>query len=256
MPNTMNVARRGEARGGGMQIFSSPVWSALGVIVAIVFGVISVVYKRRSRKALAYEVLSNVSLVTVRQELLKDNPDAIEIRYHGTLVNDVRVLVMRIWNAGNVPIVPSDYHKPIMIVVDGKMLTAAITKSVPIELQNEVLDRAGLLPDNMSLVQLHPVLLNPGDSITIQVLLTDSLGVIDPRVHAVGVTNMEHVDRRERAKNRARLAYLAFFGFAGLVGIFSFWANQLHPSVDNLVIAVLYSVISVTGIAFVWFRIW
>lgn len=242
-----------------MQFLQSPIWVPLSVIVPILtfFGGIYVAWKVRKRKALVCEVLSNVPLVSVRQDLLGKDAEDIEIYYHGTPVKNVQVVVVRIWNAGNVSIAESDFVKPLELRFDGQVLTAAITQATPSQLRSEALDKASLkvYEDNVTAVQLQPFMLNKGDSMTLQVILTNSSGVVVPIARILEVPEIQSIGPGVRAAKRAKLFYRLLFGFSGIVGVLScidLFTRPITQNIPNVLYAGVLLLFSIGGLVFTW----
>lgn len=81
-----------------MQFIQSPIWIPLAVVVPILLSVggYYLERRRRSRKALVCEQEFDWPLVTVRDYLSENEADALEIRFHGKPVKDVRLVVVRV----------------------------------------------------------------------------------------------------------------------------------------------------------------
>jgi hypothetical protein len=70
--------------------------------------------------------------------------EALEIRYKGSPVHDVRLLVVRVWNSGNKEIVPTDYDEPLLLQFGGQLLTWDVIESTPLEALPKVKTAFGL----------------------------------------------------------------------------------------------------------------
>jgi hypothetical protein len=134
----------------------------LAIINAIVIAVIF--HWWRNRKALSYEVISDVPLFSIRQEI----KHRVEVMLDGNSVGNVHLVIVKIINDGRVPIEDKDFVVPITIKVDenSELLTPEITKTIPTDLP------AKLVKDDKS-VRIEPLMLNRGDSITVQVLASE-----------------------------------------------------------------------------------
>ena len=145
-----------------------------------------------------------------------ENVGKLEILFDGQPVFDAHIFVIEIRNTGNVPIISTDYEKPIEIVFAEKaeILSAAIVERVPENLG---------LTFGFSDVSTHikPALLNPNDSITLKFLLRDNSD--DPAVNAriVGISSIQKMELKsdeERVRIRVLLtANLILFGIAGVM---------------------------------------
>jgi len=86
-------------------IWRDPVWQFIGALAAILFGVVAVVsliiavkaYRlQNKRKELTYQIEVDTPLVSVDKTLKSD----VEIRYRGNVVENVRLVLIKIWNSG------------------------------------------------------------------------------------------------------------------------------------------------------------
>lgn len=158
-----------------------PVWQFVGVVLALAASVVLFLLQRR-RKALSYEVVSRTSLMSVKEEV----KGRVQILFDGTPVSDAHMMIMRVTNAGNVPIVPSDYLRPVKFGF-GEMvqiLSAEVMETSPHNIEASVEVDTGA-------VILTPVLLNGGDSITLKILLAQYEGKIDVDGRIVGVKHVQ-----------------------------------------------------------------
>lgn len=174
------------------------IWSLVVAIASILVGVGGIVVALwvRNRKGLAYEVISNVPIVTVVHDANNAVTQALEIRYNGSPVRDVRMVVIRVWNSGNVPIVPGDYEDPITLSFGGQMLACDVIDSTPKSIQYKVFAGGGTGPDRSSWT-FHPIMLNPGDCVTLQAILANFSDTISVDARIVGVSKIqEKLDTR------------------------------------------------------------
>lgn len=89
------------------------------------------------------------------------------VTFEGTTVPQVRVLTVRIRNAGNTPIKPADFAEPITFTLEeGQFLSYDVLDASPEEVD---VGLASLARDS---VQLPKILLNPGDQIRVAVITT------------------------------------------------------------------------------------
>jgi hypothetical protein len=115
---------------------------------------------------LAWEILADSPLVSVHEQ--KELKGRLEVWFDGQPVQrlDIRPVLVRIANAGNVAIATDDRHYP-PTVLFGKetgVLTADIDKTGPQTFQAERVQ----YPDR---VEIKPLLLNPGEYITLRLLV-------------------------------------------------------------------------------------
>jgi hypothetical protein len=188
------------------EILRDPVWQFIGVILAVVISCVGYLIQR-NRKKLVYEIVSRTRLVTKEEEI----KGSLQIVFEGKPVEDVRLLEIKIINSGNMPIVSSDYERPVSLFLgdQARILTATVSETFPQSLQATVESKG-------QAVVLSPVLLNGGDSITLKMLISH-LGrdiKVDSRI--AGVKEIHESDR-----GRVRFIVLILMGLAFTgVGIF------------------------------------
>jgi len=154
--------------------------------------------RQRRSKSISYEVLSCTPLLSVKEEI-KSN---LQILYKSKPVQQVHLVLVRIFNSGNMPIPTKDYEQPISLSFgeQSKILTAEIAEKEP-----------GNLPASIARgetgIILEPTLLNRADSVTLKMLVNEYDDItIDGRV--VGVKEIKQSSSRIR-----RLTYYAIAGF-------------------------------------------
>lgn len=156
--------------------------------------------------------------------------DLIEVRYGGETVADLFQGTIRVQNSGGLPIEDSALKRPIRIAMDQRLLSASIARTVPEGIE------AGVRIDGAAALLTFD-LLNPGDSIDIQIATDGDFGT--PRVSArvVGVKPV-----RVEPFSDAAEVYRPF-GFA-----LPFWLTIL-----GLVVVTLAGIVAAIGsVAFVY----
>lgn len=194
-----------------------------GVIVAIVGVIVTVIVtlRVRNRKDLLFEVVSDVPVVSVHEETKED----IEIRYKGKSVTDVRLVVWRLRNTGNVEIRPEDYITPIEVRFGGIHLDTQVLQTVPPDLKDVIVGSAGM--QDWTVITFGKVLLNPKDSITCRSLLSNLHGDITVTGRVAGVSSIRQVRKTgwdaaldgavEAASVTAKLFLFSFFPFSAVI---------------------------------------
>src|SRR5215207_9277121 len=99
-----------------MDLLRDPMWQFAGAVLSILAIAVSIILYllQRNRKELSYFIISKTPLVNVA----KDVGDKLEIRFDGKVVRAVHLIVVRIFNSGNVPILPIDFQRDVSIVFD------------------------------------------------------------------------------------------------------------------------------------------
>lgn len=200
----------GEARALMFEFLSDSMWQFLiGALIAIVTIIVSIAiyFKQRNRKRLSYEILSNTALLSVEEEVKNE----IQLSYKGKAIEGVKLVVLRIFNSGNVPVVSTDYEKPISIEfgTETRVLTAEVIKKSPPNLQSTI-----SIEDHV--VTLYPALLNPADSITTKMLVTKYEKGLEINSRIIGVSRIEELHEGSFL-TKAILAYVALLA-AWLLG--------------------------------------
>lgn len=217
-----------------MDALRDPIWGFIGVVVGTAV-TIMVAWRFRSHKALSYEIVSSGPLVTVTRNAKGEVTQDLEIRYKGNEVRDLQVVVVRLWNSGNVPIVETDYRKPIQFEFGGSLLAYDVIEAEPSHLRESGFNGAGSSPTHCG-VQLKPIDLNQGSSLTIQVLLTNFDGTIEPpKGYILGVRKIQPAGKSNRfaAWISAHLGILSLlYCLSGFLGFVYIGISGKHANVD------------------------
>src|SRR4051794_35191671 len=174
-------------------VAGSPVWGVLGpILAAIAIWVTLWLYRRqRTRKSLAYEI-KQIELVSLHRAAPKGR---IKILFDDEEIQHVHLVEARIENSGNVPVTKGDFEQPIVIGLgDGATaLTADVTETTPDDLRVEA------KPD-ADQVKIQPLLLNPGDCMTLKVFVRNFQGKVQCHYRIVGIPKMD--DAAMQRQNR------------------------------------------------------
>lgn len=139
------------------------------------------------KKTLAYSVLTNSGLVSSS----KHTKDTIQIVHKGNAVPNVRLVVVRIQNSGNLPIKPDDYIEPLSLrLPNSKILSSAIrdANSLGVTIEKERSDRSEIV--------LSKTLLNPKDFFDVKILLSGGAADLSVIGRIVGVTRIQNLTGR------------------------------------------------------------
>src|SRR5207248_570933 len=112
------------------------------------------------------------------------------IRFEKKAVSNLRLVILRISNSGDIPISPSDFIEPLCFEFGEKteILETNLLETNPINIT------ASFVQDQTS-VTLKPLLLNSEDSIKLKVLLTGTEGEITATARILGVKNVLKLNR-------------------------------------------------------------
>jgi hypothetical protein len=162
------------------------IWQFVGVILSIIAISVTVIiyFRQRKLKEISYEIISESSLLSVSKEV----EGKLQILLDGQPVKGVHLILFRIANTGNLPILPSDYLKNLNILFDGNanILSAEITNLIPKDIDTtiNVIDKS---------ISFSPSLLNSEDTIVLKVLVSEFNGNIDVVGRIAGIKNIKRL---------------------------------------------------------------
>ncbi|MBI5959066.1 MAG: hypothetical protein HY866_10050 [Chloroflexi bacterium] len=217
------------------------VLAVLGIIVAVIFGVITVVlsYRALQRKGLAYE-----DSATPLFQIGTEAKDRIQVLFDGKPVKKVHAVVIRVSNTGNIAIRKNDFEVPLCFrfgdaanVIDVKVQDKK-PENLPVIL-------AGSDNPSLSFVEIQSLLLNKKDTFTIKCLVAnyDSLKV-DGRIAEVS-----KIERRElldiSAPFRIKLSTLLIIWSLILINIFLLLRIDNVKNINELAVHAIFLTIEV-----------
>ena len=170
--------------------------------------------KTRQRKRLAYYAVSYV-LLRVEKEIT----EKLMILYENKTVQNIDLVEVKITNSGNVPIVPSDYERPIYVFLgeNAEILNFEVREKEPRNLQVEA--RARLKQGtNRNQVEVKPILLNPRDYFKLQFLVT-RLDKIEVDARIAGVKQVELSKETTAVAIKSAILSIAMFLCIAVLGI-------------------------------------
>lgn len=164
-----------------MEILRDPVWQSVGVLLAL-FVPLCIYLLQRQRKAVRFEVVTDIPLLTVREKSL----GGLQVTFNGAPMQAAGVIVVRFINAGNTPVVRADYESPISMEFPPSLsvLAAEVISSKPQQLAVE----ATIVG---STVNFSEVLLNSRDSFTCRVLVDGDPGPLKIGGRIAGVKEID-----------------------------------------------------------------
>jgi hypothetical protein len=181
-------------------ILGSPVWTVLATLLAAAAIWVSIwLYRRqRTRKSLSYEI-SVTELVSVHSAA-NDAKDRIRIFFDEEQIEQVHLVEARIENNGNVPVPSSDFEGPLVIELGegAAPLTVDVTNKTTPDLHGEAAYRK-------TAVALAPLLLNPGDGLTLKILTRNLQRKVECHYRIVGVTEMTDAAAQRESQGQRTL---------------------------------------------------
>lgn len=187
-----------------MELLRDPLWQFIGAVLALLALPTGfwIYLLQRARKEIAYGLLSSRRLISLSSDLR----DRVAITLDGKSVEDVHLLIVGIKNSGNVPILESDFlYSPSIRAENGtEFISAEISKVHPSNLQPSL----KLYPDRL---EVAPLLLNPGDYISVQALASGPSPKASPDFRIVGTSRTEPLLKSRPFSDRGDWGALAFW---------------------------------------------
>ncbi len=173
-------------------------------IVAIITAIIIayLVNWWRNRKSISYEILSNAPLLSAN-EVIRDR---IQILYDGSPVKNVHLLTLKVINDGRLPIVNSDFIKPLCFKFpeDAQILSFEVIDLKPNNLEVELTCK-----ENSLFVKTD--LLNSSDSITMKVIASSYKFDLNLYARIVGIKEVRRTNKMITSVRRAYGGLLVVF---------------------------------------------
>jgi hypothetical protein len=142
------------------------------------------------KKQLSYSLGRHDPLLNLKGLARND----LDISFGGHSAIDAFLVTVRIFNSGHIPINPADYQTPVSLLFNPgtQLLTVSIIETGPVDLEDRIKERDGKKQSLLQKVEderilLAPVLLNAGDSITIQILARNVTDKVKVTGHIYGV---------------------------------------------------------------------
>ena len=173
-----------------LEALRDPLWQFVGVLLTLVsIGVAFwIFWLQRQTKELAFGLLSSRRLLTVADELTA----RVRVELDGQTVANVHLLVFGLRNSGHRAVAPSDFERYITLsFAKGRVLSAEVASQVPQDLGAE-------LSIFDSRLELRPLLLNPGDQLVVQVLISSSEPAYEVQARILDVPSFAPVNTRPR----------------------------------------------------------
>lgn len=166
-----------------------PIWQFVGVLVGCTCGLIPILlsivfFVAQQYKSLAYEILAETDLVTVKDEL----KDKLQILFEKVTVRNVSLLIIKIVNNGSVPIASTDFERPLKLLFkeSSRVLDAQTVEVKPDSLRPQ-------LGHQENQITLEPLLLNSGDYITIKAVVEQYQSPLEVTARIIGVKSINQI---------------------------------------------------------------
>ncbi len=123
-----------------MEFLRDPIWQFVGAILAVIAITISIYffYLQRTKKSLIYDVLLDYPLLSSKSDL----ENRVQILFDDKYVSNVYIFVLRIYNDGNVPILPIDFIEPLRFSFgdNSEILEMEIVENNPTNFKAQISD--------------------------------------------------------------------------------------------------------------------
>lgn len=222
-------------------------------IVTVIISIASAVlpfllyfWKQHQTKEFVYEIVTNTSVLKISSEY----KDSLKIIYKDIPVKDVRLILIKFSNSGNVPIETNhfDQKRPVRIIFSGdsaKILTCEVSDKFPENLDVKI-------QQNTNQVNISPALLNSGDTFSIKLLVSDFLGKITIDGRIVGVREIKEV-KETINKNFRKSLVVSIIKMPIVIGrlIFDLFGRTEATETSALLVGIIFIVVALlfaTGI--------
>jgi hypothetical protein len=172
--------------------FLAPMATSVAIIVSTILWWIN------RRKALSYQILLSKALISVVGTAKR----RIAVSFDGSTVEDAHLVIVKVVNTGHMPVNPGEYQMPISLLVgpQSRIVLADVVETWPAELDERFL----LAGEGTSIIEkvetnrvtLRPVLLNPEEYVTVQMLVSNLTGKVVVQGHIQGVKHIREWRKR------------------------------------------------------------
>lgn len=223
-----------------MDIITNPIWTFIFGLAAVAG--VWIAWRDRKRKELSYAVMSSAPFV---HESNGNAGKLLKVTYAGREVNDVSLIVVRVWNSGNETIEESDFRQAIVLTF-GHPTSQVLLAEVP-EHEKVPANLMHKMHFDSTQVKLGPMLLNPSDALTVRVVVTAFPGKVDGEARISGVKELRRREAGEIAmpsdtRNAAIVSGISIVGFVLLPLLIAvvgrqFLRETVIDTVDNVISA-------------------
>ncbi len=169
-----------------LEFLKDPVWQFIGTSIIATTIALGIFFLQRQRKLLLYEIIAKNHLLTINEEISGN----VKILYNEHPAKNISLLIIKILNAGNIAIPIVDYENETPISLNIGALTKILSSTI-IDVNPKHLPVKIKIKDNQILIL--PCLLNPTDSITLKLLLSDFKDEINFVSRIAGVKNISNI---------------------------------------------------------------
>lgn len=230
-----------------MEILRDQIWQFVGVIFAVVGVLVSVFISlaEKKRKEFSYEVLTNAPMLNVAERVREH----VKVTFLEEPVLQVQFVSVIFTNTGNVPITASDFEEKVKFTFgeNPQILDIDLTSKNP----KNINAKTQLEPAGFS---ISPALYNPGDTITINILLGKFDGNVSVEGRITGIKEIKQLQGLDDKKVEKQINFAALMAFYGL-GMF--FASAQYMAIDENIgfsNTLLGAACVFIGMFFVWYN--
>jgi hypothetical protein len=156
--------------------FQFIVLAIVTIIAGAIGGIITywIFRKQRIKKEISYQIISDAPIASINKEVA----DRVEVTFDGKPVKDMSLLVLKIWNSGNVAVKTEDYFEPINYEFAGRTVVGSDLLSTEPEDLIDPKVIGTFLTQGQESIELPKFPFNSMETISLKILLTGSKGEI------------------------------------------------------------------------------
>jgi hypothetical protein len=157
-------------------------FAILGIVASIITSLL-IYSNQKSTREISWSIVSDTPVLSVNKELADD----LQVLFHDHPISDARLVVLRLSNTGNVPILREDFDGAIRFEFgnETKILSAELISTEPAQLKDKVPFKVDA--ENIS---LGPLLLNSKDTIIFKVLVAGYQGNVNADARIAGINQI------------------------------------------------------------------
>ena len=190
--------------------------SVAAIVIPVVLYLLQV-----PNKSMTCFLISEARILNVDELGLPD----ITMTYKGESISRLDAATIEIKNSGNTPITRQDFDRDAYIIFGqgARVIRTEVTNQSPDNLRPTI-----EVQDNRILMK--PILLNPGDSFSVESLVRGKYEAptVDMRIR--GITDIELMSIQHDPSKRRRLVFLSVTGLI-LLGIYGYASGLINPSI-------------------------
>jgi len=171
-----------------IEFLRDPLWQFVGVVLALLSLACAfwIYWLQRQVKELAFGIISSRRLLAIDDDL----SSRVTVQLDGKAVKSLHLLVFGLKNSGHRAITSADFQKPFEILFNaGQVISTEVASQLPPNLYP-------VLVPGIDSVSLQPLLLNPGDQVVIQVLLSSAKPSYEVDARIVEVASLSEINTR------------------------------------------------------------